>query len=144
MLKVNVHDNFNFFLQFLIFIIYVFLSSPSRDRHREPNTIRKGRIIRAESGQVTVLDLSRANDTMQHMQNSFLEYTAIVRETIKVNHATCELIMRTFELRNEDLPRILHEEEKIYDNNNLKYLRGNPAKSPDRGLQRERWHFIQG
>ena len=94
--------------------------------------IRKGRITRADKGQVTAPDLSPANDAMQHMQNAFLEYTAIVRETIKVNLATCEKIRTTFELGNEGLLRVLLEEEKaaIYDNNKLEYLRGNPPKFP--------------
>ena len=60
---------------------------------------------------------------------AFLDYTAIVKDTINVNLATCEKIVRTFGLGNEGLLKVILKEEvkiAIYDNNKLEYLRGNP------------------
>ena len=50
--------------------------------------IKKGRNTRADRGQIKTPDVSPANSVMQHMQNAFLEYTSIVKETIKVNLET--------------------------------------------------------
>ena len=63
---------------------------------------RKGRVTRANKGQVTISELSPANDAVQHIQNAFLRYITR-KKTIKVSPATYEKIMRTFELGNEDL-----------------------------------------
>ena len=64
-------------------------------------------IINNKSIIIVTTNLSPARDTMQHMQNAFLEYTTIVRKTIKVNLATCEEMIRALEFGNEGLLRAL-------------------------------------
>ena len=52
--------------------------------------------------------------------------------------------MRTFELGNKDLLRVLLEEEKtaIYDYNKLQYLRRNLPKSPHMAACNEKDGFV--
>ena len=79
------------------------------------------------------------------MHNALLKYIKIVGEFIKVNFAICDKIRKTFDLRIEDLLRVLLEEEKaaIFVNNSSQYLRGNPRKIPHMAAYSVIYGFVE-